>query len=282
MKKTNSNSIISILFITLLVFFILGKTLNIPISETLFITTWVLLFTVIVLIHGWETLGLKETIVFFVIAYTVTMLYEYTDAFGWGEWFQCTCIYGEVLGPKFLGKIPYIIPLAWTVSLYCTFTMTNIIFRRIKTKPESEEKTSLKWFLKIFGMGIVAGLMMISWDLINDPVFVNMGAWTWPNGGIYYGIPIWNYLVWIEISVVVYVAFSIYMLKIKKNQVFIGGKQRSGYTLLPVFLYLMVLIFFIIYAIYEKALYAVPWATITMCSVVAVTIFQFYKFKCND
>ena len=256
--------------------------LNIQLSDTLFIFGWVLLFFIIVFIHGYKTLGLKEIIAFFLITYAITMSYEYTEAFGWGIWFNCRCFYSDLLGPKFLGKIPYIIPLTWSISLYCVFTMTNIIFRRIKTTFRSNEKFSLRWFSRIFGMGLIAGLIMISWDLINDPVFVKMGAWTWPNGGSYYGIPLANYAVWVEISAVSFIAYNIYLLLIRKNQIFIGGNKRSKYTLLVVLLYLILLPIYGVYAIYTNTTYAIPWATITMCSIVAVTIFQFYKFKRND
>jgi len=167
MQKLDSNIIMTILLVATGAYFILGKLLNIPLSETIFMMIWILLFLIIVVTHGWKTLGFREIIVFFLIAYIITLLYEYTEAGGWGEWFGCRCYYSDLLGPKFLGKIPYIIPLTWSISLYCTFTMTNIIFNRIKTTRESNEKASSKWFLKILGMGIVTGLIMISWDWVH-------------------------------------------------------------------------------------------------------------------
>ncbi len=278
MKKLDSNRIMTILLVVMGVYFVLGKVLNIPLSETIFMMVGALLFLIIVVIHGWKTLGFREILVFFLIAYTITLLYEYTEAFGWGEWFGCRCYYSDLLGPKFLGKIPYIIPLAWSIALYCAFTMTNIIFDRIKTNHKSDEKASLQWFLKMIGMGIVAGLIMISWDLINDPVLVAMGVWSWPGGGIYYGIPIWNYAVWIEMSAVVFISYSIYLFIVKKSQIYIGGDKRSGYTLLAVILYLMMLMFSGIYAVYEKVMYAIPWAAIAMGSAAVITVIQFRRY----
>lgn len=279
MRRLDSNIIMIFLLFAVGVYFVLGKILNIQLSETIFIVVWLLLFLIIVVIHGWKTLGFREIIVFLLIAYTITLLYEYTEAFGWGEWFACRCYYSDLLGPKFLDKIPYIIPLAWSISLYCTFTMTNIIFNRVKTTRKFDEKVSRKWFLRIFGMGIVTGLIMISWDLINDPVLVAIGAWSWPNGGIYYGIPIWNYTIWIEISIVFFVTYNIYLLMVKKNQIFIGGNKRSNYTLLVVILYLMLLLIYGIYAVDAKVMYAIPWAAIAMGSAAAITIIQFYRFN---
>lgn len=95
--------------------------------------------------------------------------------------------------------------------------MTNIIFNRLKTTHKSEEIVSRQWFLKIIGMGIVTGLIMASWDLINDPVMVKMGAWSWSYSGLYYGIPLWNYEAWVEIPAVIFVLYSFYLYKIKKK-----------------------------------------------------------------
>lgn len=170
MQKLDLNIIISVLLVVTGIYFVLGKILNIPISETIFMMGFILIFLVIVIIHGWKTLGPHELLVFFLIAYGITLLYEYTEGLGWGELIGCRCSYSDILGPKFLGRVPYIIPLVWSMSLYCAFTMTNIIFNRVRTTHNYREKISLQWFLAILGMGIVAGLIMVSWDLINDLV----------------------------------------------------------------------------------------------------------------
>lgn len=277
MQKMNSNIIMIILLVVIGVYFVLGNMLNIPRSETFFIIGCILLFFGIVFIHGWKTLGPRDLLVFFLIAYSIPLLYEYANGLGFGGLVGCTCIYSDLLGPKFLGKVPYVIPLVWAISLYCTFTMTNIIFNRIRITHKFEEVVSLQWFFKIVGMGIVAGLIMASWDLIIDPVMVAMGAWSWINGGSYYGIPIWNYEGWIEITAVTFVVYSIYLRIQKKSQVYIGGEKRSSYTLLVVVLYLTALIVYGIYAVYEQVMYVIPWAVMTMGSFVVIVVIQFYR-----
>jgi uncharacterized membrane protein len=137
---------------------------------------------------------------------------------------------------------------------------------------------SLQWFLKIIGMGFVAGLMMASWDLIIDPVMVAMGAWSWPHGGPYYGIPLWNYEAWIEIPAVTFVVYSVYLYMIKKSQIYIEGEKRSNYTLLVVVLYLTALIIYGIYAMYEQVMYVIPWAAMTMGSFAVIVVIQFYRW----
>ena len=277
MWKFDSNLIMIFLLIIAGIYGGIGFFLLNLFTETIFITGFILLFFIMVLIHGYKTLGPREILFFFLITYSVAMLYEYTGGLGFGELVHCKPCYSNILGPKFLGKIPYVIPLVWTISFYCAFTMTNIIFDRLKTTRESTETISRHWFVKIIGMGIVSGLMMASWDLICDPVMVKIGAWSWSYSGSYYGIPLWNYEGWVEIPAVIFFIFSLYMCKIKKNQIYISGDKQSQYTLLVVLLYIALLVIYIMYAIYLEVSYSIPWAALTMGPIAALTIVCFYR-----
>lgn len=276
MKILNSNQLMIFLFICAGVFFILGQLLRIPVSDTIFILVLLLLFFIIVVIHGWKTLGAWEFLVFFLIAFSIPLLYEYTDALGVGGLVGCTVQYSELLGPK-IGKIPYVIPLTWAMFIYCGFTMTNIIFNRIRTTNTFEEKASLQWFMRLVGMGIVAGLIAAALDLLVDPMMVAMGAWSWSYQGSYYGIPLWNYEGWVEIPAVTFVLFSAYLNMMKRSQRFIGGEERSSYTLLVVVLYLAAFLVFVVFAVYEQVLPVILWAAIAVGSFAVVTIVRFYR-----
>ena len=277
MRKFDSNVLMIVLLALVGVCFLLCQILTIPISSTAVILSFILLFSIIVFIHGWKTLGARELLVFFFIAFSIPLLYEYTDALGFGGLVGCTCQYSTLLGPKFFGKVPYVIPFVWSILLYCSFTMTNIIFKRVRTSTKFEENISLQWFFKIVGMGIIAGLIMVALDLIIDPVMVAMGAWSWSAAGSYYGIPLWNYEGWIEISSVTFVFYSIYLQIIKKNQIYIGGEKQSRYTLFVVVLYLASLIIFGMYAVVEQVTYVIPWAAMTMGSFAVIVVIQFYR-----
>jgi uncharacterized membrane protein len=278
MQKFGSNVIMMVLLAIAGVYLVLSQILSIRISNAGVLLSLTLLFSIIIVIHGWETLGPREFLVFFLIAYSIPLLYEYTDALGFGGLVGCTSQYSTLLGPKFFGKVPYVIPLVWALALYCAFTMTNIIFNRLRTSPESKEDFSLQWFLKIVGMGIIAGLIMAALDLIIDPTMVAIGAWSWSYGGHYYGIPLWNYEGWIEITAVTFVLYSIYLQIIKKSQIYIGGEKQSRYTLIVVVLYLASLIIFGMYAVVEQVTYVIPWAVMTMGLFAVIVVIQFYRF----
>jgi uncharacterized membrane protein len=265
------------LLLTAGIYLILGLILNIPLSETISIMGLTLLFLIIVVIHGWKTLGPRELLVFFIIAYSLTMIYEVTNGLGFDTFVNCRAYYSDLLGPKFLDKVPYIIPLSWSVTLYCAFTMTNIIFNRLGTTNKFKEIVSGRWYLKIIGMGFVTGLIMASWDLITDPVMVKMGVWGWTCGGHYFDVPIWNYEAWIEIPLVFFLIYNYYLYRVKKSQSYIG--EKSVYTLFAVILYLGLLILYSIYAVYAEIIDAIPFAAITMGAFAIITVVRFYKYR---
>jgi uncharacterized membrane protein len=155
--------------------------------------------------------------------------------------------------------------------------MTNIIFNRLRTTHTFEEVVSLQWFFKIVGMGVIAGLIMASLDLIIDPVMVAMGAWSWSGEGFYHGIPLYNYEGWIEITAVTFVLYSVYLHIRKKSQIYIGGEKRSRYTLFVVILYVASLLVFGMYAVIEQVTYVIPWAVTTTGLFAAIVVIQFYR-----
>lgn len=282
MRKFDTNILMIVLLTLIGVLFLVYHILAISLSSTGVLVSMVMLFSIIVVLHGWKTLGVRELIVFFVFAFCIPLLYEYTDGLGFGGLVNCTPTYSTLLGTKFLGKVPFLIPLVWSIFLYCTFTMTNIIFDKVRTTQTSEEATSQRWLSSSIGRGIIAGLITASLDLIIDPVMVSMGAWSWSSGGPYYGIPLWNYEGWIEIGAVTYVFYSIYLHKIKKHQRYIGGEKRSRYTLFVVVLYLAFLMVFGLYAIEEQVTYAIPWAVMTTGVFSSLVVIQFYRLCPQD
>lgn len=277
MRKLRLNILMIFLLFSGGVFFVCGRILNISISDPGFILVFILLFLIIIVIHGWKTLGPRELLVFFLIANSIPLLYEYTDGLGFGGLVGCASIYSDILGPKFFSKVPYVIPLVWALLLYCAFTMTNIIFHRLRTTHKLKEAASLRWFLKIIGMGLTAGLIMVSLDLLVDPMMVAMGAWRWSIVGSYFGIPVWNFEAWLEIPAVTFVVYSMYLLMAKRSQMYVDGEKKSDCTLLVVVLYLGSLFIFGVYAAYEQVLYAVPWAAMMAGSLAVITVIRFYR-----
>ncbi len=96
--------------------------------------------------------------------------------------------YSRRVKPMILGLVPLNVPLFWFVITYSSASITNIV---LKPKKRARWKALAS---------LLDGLCATSWDLIMDPVQVNiMHSWTWEAGGSFYGVPATNFLGWIMV-----------------------------------------------------------------------------------
>lgn len=87
--------------------------------------------------------------------------------------------YSDHLGYKLFGAVPWTIAFAWTPLMLCSYTAARSLFvsrvRRI----------------------ICSMFLLLAFDLVLDPGAVLLGFWQYEGGGIYYGVPVSNFLGWI-------------------------------------------------------------------------------------
>ncbi len=93
--------------------------------------------------------------------------------------------YNNLLGPKFLGLVPYLIPLAWFMMAYPSYLISDrLVGSRFNP------------IVRILLVSVVGGITMTAWDLGMDPLMVKAGHWTWEVQGAYFGVPIQNFFGW--------------------------------------------------------------------------------------
>lgn len=92
--------------------------------------------------------------------------------FPYGEFF-----YGEALGPKAFGLVPYLLPVSYLPLVIGAVAATRSGFRPV-------------WVLS-------AALLLVLVDGVLDPGAAALGFWVWPGGGPYYGIPLSNFAGWL-------------------------------------------------------------------------------------
>lgn len=86
--------------------------------------------------------------------------------------------YGEPLGPRIFGLVPYLLPLSYVplvIGAVAVVAAARTPARRI----------------------ILGGLLLVVIDGVLDPGAASLGFWIWPGGGPYYGIPLSNYVGWL-------------------------------------------------------------------------------------
>jgi len=102
--------------------------------------------------------------------------------------------YGSALGFKIMGTPP-LIGLNWLMLIYAVYLIMN--------------KLQLHVILKI----LLGSSLMVVYDIIMEPVAINLDMWSW--GGI--DIPIQNYIAWFVISAVMLSIFYITKLKYRNK-----------------------------------------------------------------
>jgi uncharacterized membrane protein len=136
--------------------------------------------------HSYANLRLKTASKFFIIAATVSFIWEFigvTTGIPFGQYSYTTS-----LSPA-LGPVPLFIPLLWCALGYFCMEASDYY--------------------------IMAAGLMVSLDLSFDPVFSSsLHLWTWQSQGQYFGVPLSNFFGWFLASLTF---FAIFFLATKRR-----------------------------------------------------------------
>lgn len=95
-----------------------------------------------------------------------------------------TFFYGDALGPKLAGHVPYILPVS-----YVPFVIGAVAACAPARAPITRGR-AVKW-------AAVSAFLLTLLDGVLDPGAAALGFWVWPGSGAYYGIPLSNYAGWL-------------------------------------------------------------------------------------
>jgi uncharacterized membrane protein len=86
--------------------------------------------------------------------------------------------YSERLGPRVRG-VPLLAAAAWAMLARPAWVVAGLLTRRRAPR------------------AVLAAGALTAWDVFLDPRMVRDGAWTWPGGGRYEGVPLSNFAGWL-------------------------------------------------------------------------------------
>ena len=132
----------------------------------------------------WRYLGLRRAVLALLALSAFGYAIETTGVatgFPYGPFY-----YGDALGPKVAGLVPYLLPLSWVPLVLGAVAATA------PTVPE-KEYVSRRRVLWVFYAAVLLTLV----DGVLDPGAASLGFWVWPDGGPYYGVPVSNYFGWL-------------------------------------------------------------------------------------
>jgi bisanhydrobacterioruberin hydratase len=144
-------------------------------------------------------LGLKRAVLSVlslgVLGFAIEMM-GVTTGFPYGPFY-----YGDSLGPKVAGLVPFLLPLSWVPLVLGAVAATASLRESGVGNRESRitlfttrysllpERSDL-WILR-------AAVLLTLIDGVLDPGATSLGFWAWPEGGSYHGVPVTNYLGWL-------------------------------------------------------------------------------------
>ena len=158
------------------------------------------IFAVFSLLHAMFMLGWRRAMAFFAVSSLLSLGAELAGV-RTGLVFGKYC-YTDALGPKFLGDVPYVIPLAWFMMIYPAYVIASLALDGQPTMKGGR-------FGRLCYFALVAGLIMTAWDLTLDPYMVDVPkAWVWEDKGPYFGIPFHNYVGWVATTFLVFLIYA--------------------------------------------------------------------------
>lgn len=110
----------------------------------------------------------------------------------------------NVMGPKFLA-VPVLLGLAYIGIAYASWTLGSVLAGRISGAGSRA---------RFLAVPLAGAFVMVAWDVAQDPVWSTMlHAWAWRDGGIWFGVPLQNYLGWFLTVLLIFLLFAAYEAK---------------------------------------------------------------------
>jgi bisanhydrobacterioruberin hydratase len=119
--------------------------------------------------------------------------------------------YGDVLGFK-VQKVPLLIGVNWFIIIYCSgISIHTLLMKTINRMAEDTGKPPRA--LKALSVIVDGATLAVFFDWLMEPVAIKLGYWTWIGS-----IPIFNYLCWLAVSVLLLTLF--HFIKFSKQNKF--------------------------------------------------------------
>lgn len=187
--------ILLVAYILVTLYAVARGLLRLPLQGAITPIATLLAFSFAVL-HAGQRLGWKNGFLLLALTFGVALTFEsvgVATGMVYGPYH-----YSDLLGPKFLGLVPYLIPLAWFMMMYPSFILAGSMV----------PSGGSPWIRGLIWTA-VGGLVMTAWDTMMDPMMVKLGYWIWDVPGAYFGVPLQNYWGW---WLTTFITFGLYLL----------------------------------------------------------------------
>lgn len=218
---------------------------------------YVVAFLVTFLVIGILDMGLQKTLIWLVIGYVIAFISEYLSINYGIPYGDYKYLYDAFEGELVFFGVPVWDSISYSFLSYASFIMAKFFIHPIK------HNLRFGYHVKLLHPAttiLFAALLTTMLDVIIDPV-ANLGEkwflgkiYYYPNGGVYFGVPISNYLGWFIVSLCIIAAFYVVDRFVCTPECWheTGAKRFNGQALLGPLFYFGIALFNIFIAFYIK------------------------------
>lgn len=174
--------------------------------------------SVFVVFHGIHRYGWQKIIMFIVITFLVSWIFEtisIATGFPFGRFY-----YTDLFGIK-AGNVPFGIMLEYFFTGYLAWTIGGLFLN------ESTAGINKK---NLMILPVLSAFIMVIWNISFDPVMSTVeGNWIWVNGGQFFGVPLTNFAGWFFTTYISFQLFALFLYKLKKTE---QNDEKTWYWLL--------------------------------------------------
>lgn len=150
------------------------------------LSVWAVGMFCVTVFHGSAMVGWKNVGIFILIGCACSLFFEAMGInFGW---FFSKYVYGNAIpGPKLFGFNVYSM-VAYGLGLYGVYALAQATVGQFDNKFRKGD---------VFTVPLVATFYIVAVDLATDPLMATIdGSYIWEERGVYFGIPLQNYIGW--------------------------------------------------------------------------------------
>lgn len=174
-----------------------------------------------------------------------------------------------------IGIIPVFVLISWPFFIYSGYAVSNsLLIWKNKPLPHT---TNNKW-KSLLLLVFLDAFLVTAMDLVIDPIQQYEKLWIWKEGGVFYGVPLGNFIGWFLVTALSTLVYRTYYYF--QPQAFEPPKKST--LIIPVLLYLLIALFYVYSAYRLEGLDLALIGALAMLPIPVYSLFLFKKSKTDN
>jgi uncharacterized membrane protein len=251
--------------------------------STVLLRPYVFIFLLIYLVGCSLHLGLKRALLFCIAGYAITWLSEYSSIHNGFPYGYYRYVGATTAKELWVFGVPFMDSLSYVFLSYASFSMAVIVLSPVRSNKGPFYVLETKKIRNSLSTTVLGALFMTYLDIIIDPVALRGDKWflgkihEYPGGGVYFGVPISNFLGWFLVGFVLIFALQSIDRYFSDAKDIAGHNVSWRYVIGPA-LYFSVIAFNLSITFFIGE-YTLAWVGIFIVVCPAVLLYYFMKEK---